>query len=109
MPKLNFTDENFAREVEGEMQKPVLVDFWAEWCGPCRVQGPIVDELAEQMGTRAKIGAMEVDAHPRFPQKYDVMSIPTIAIFKKGKVVWQASGVQSKEILVSQIEKAASA
>lgn len=107
MSKITFTDQNFGQEVEQEKDKPVLVDFWAEWCGPCRVQGPIVDEVAGEIGDKAKVGDLEVDQSPRAASKYGVMSIPTIIIFKSGKVVWQGVGVQEKQTLIQQLQKAA--
>jgi thioredoxin 1 len=105
MSDLTITDANF----DGEVLKstiPVLVDFWAVWCGPCQMQGPIVEEVAEAMKGIAKIGKLNVDENPGSAQKYQVMSIPTIMIFKDGKVVKQFIGVQSKDTLVSELQKA---
>ncbi|TAL20288.1 thioredoxin [Patescibacteria group bacterium] len=85
---------------------PVLVDFWAPWCGPCRVQGPVVEELAREMnGKKVKIGKMNVDENPETAQRYGVMSIPTLMIFKKGEVVQQLVGVQTKEKLSAALAK----
>ncbi|MFA6511935.1 MAG: thioredoxin [Patescibacteria group bacterium] len=105
MAEVILTDANFEEEVLKNAQ-PVLVDFWAEWCGPCRIQGPIVEELAEEFAGKAKVAKIEVDAHPQHPQQYGVMSIPTIALFKDGKIVWQAVGVQEKSTMAEQITKA---
>lgn len=103
MAEVEFTDANFSSEVLEEKNKPVLVDFWAEWCTPCKMQGPIVDEVAKEMGDKAKVGKLEVDLNPETAQKYQVMSIPTIAIFKGGEKVWSAVGVQQKETLLAEL------
>jgi thioredoxin 1 len=84
---------------------PVLVDFWAVWCGPCQMQGPIVEDVAVSMAGKAKIGKMNVDENPQVPQKFGIMSIPTLMIFKGGTVVKQFVGVQSKETLLSELNK----
>lgn len=107
MTEIKFTDSNFSSEVLEEKNMPVLVDFWAEWCGPCRVQNPIVEKVAEEIGTAAKVGALEVDENPKTAQQYAVMSIPTLAIFKNGEIVWQAMGVTPKEKLLEELKKAA--
>jgi len=94
-----FTDQNFESEVE-KSDIPVLVDFWAPWCGPCRIQGPIVEELAREMaGSQVKIGKLNVDENQNVAQKYGIMSIPTLMVFKGGKVAQQMVGVQQKETL----------
>ncbi len=95
---MEFTDQNFEQEVI-KSDKPVLVDFWAPWCGPCQMMGPIIDELATEMGDKAKIGKINVDENPEIAQKFGVMSIPTIKIFKGGKISKEFVGVQSKDIL----------
>lgn len=101
---MEFTDANFKTEVIAA-DEPVLVDFWAPWCGPCRVQGPIVEALAGEM-KGVKIGKLNVDENPETAQNYNVMSIPTIMIFKKGQVVNQLVGVQQKDKLVAALEAA---
>ncbi len=106
MAELTFSDANFATEVEHETAKPVLVDFWAAWCGPCRIQGPIIEELAKEIGDKAKVGKLEVDENPMTAQKFGIMSIPTVILFKNGQRVWQGVGVQSKEALLEEINKA---
>jgi len=104
MADVTITDSNFESEVL-KSDKPVLVDFWAVWCGPCVVQGPIVEEVAEAVGDKAKIGKFNVDENPNVAQQYSIMSIPTIMIFKSGTVVKQLIGVQSKETLLSELNK----
>ena len=100
-----FTDQNFDQEVT-KSEKPVLVDFWAPWCGPCQMMGPIVEELAKDMGDKAKVGKLNVDENPITAQNFAVMSIPTVMIFKGGKMVKQMVGVQSKDALKEELEKA---
>jgi thioredoxin 1 len=102
--ELNFTDQNFDAEVL-KSDKPVLVDFWAPWCGPCQVMGPIIEELAKEMGDKIKIGKMNVDESPETAQKYSIMSIPTLKIFKGGKIVKEFVGLQAKETLKEELEK----
>lgn len=99
-----FTDQNFEQEVL-KSEKPVLVDFWAAWCGPCQMMGPIIDELAEEVREKYKVGKLNVDENRETASKYGVMSIPTLIIFKDGKVVKQLVGVQSKENLKGELEK----
>lgn len=100
---LTFTDQNFQKEVI-ESDKPVLVDFWASWCGPCQMMGPIIDEMAKEMGDKAKIGKVNVEENPGVSDKYEIMSLPAFKIFKKGKVVKEFTGAQNKEILKKEIE-----
>jgi len=104
MADIKITDQNFETEVL-KSDKPVLVDFWAEWCGPCRMQGPIVEEVAETMEGKARVGKLNVDENPQTAQKFQVMSIPTLMIFKGGKVIKQFIGVQSKDTLVGELQK----
>lgn len=99
-----FTDQNFDQEVI-RSDKVTLVDFWAPWCGPCQMMGPIVEELAKEMEGKAKIGKLNVDENSEVAQKLSIMSIPTIMIFKDGKMVKQFVGVQAKETLKEELEK----
>lgn len=101
---MQFTDENFEAEVL-KSDKPVLVDFWATWCGPCQMMGPIIEELAEEVKDKFKVGKLDVDENRSTAGEYAVMSIPTLIIFKDGKPVKQFVGVQSKEVLKSELEK----
>lgn len=95
---MKFTDENFKSEVL-ESTAPVLVDFYADWCGPCKMMAPIIDELAEEFKDKVKVGKMDVDASPQIPTQYAVMSIPTLILFKNGEVVEKFVGTVSKEKL----------
>jgi len=98
---MEFTDATFEVEVL-KSDVPVLVDFWAPWCGPCRILGPIVEELATEV-TTIKIGKMNVDENQAVATEYGIMSIPSIKIFKGGQVVKEFVGVQSKETLAEAI------
>jgi thioredoxin 1 len=104
MADVTITDANFDTEVTTS-DKPVLVDFWAVWCGPCQMQGPIVEEVAKLMEGKVKVGKLNVDENPQVSQKFGIMSIPTIMVFKGGTVVKQFIGVQSKETLLSELNK----
>lgn len=104
MADVVFTDQNFDTEVL-QADMPVLVDFWAPWCGPCRMQGPIIEDVAREMEGKAKVGKLNVDENPMKSQQYGIMSIPTLMIFHKGQAVRQFVGVQNKETLVSELKK----
>jgi thioredoxin 1 len=104
MSVYNFTESNFKAEVL-ESKIPVLVDFWANWCGPCRMVAPIVDELAKEYSGKIKIGKVDVDANSSIASQYGIMSIPTLIFFKDGKVMVQLTGVQSKDSLKRKIEE----
>lgn len=99
MSVLKITSENYEKEVL-ESDKPVLIDFYADWCGPCRMMGPIIDEIAEEKGETIKVGKVNVDENQDLAMKYGVMSIPTIVIIKNGEVEKTFVGVRDKnEIL----------
>lgn len=104
MAEFAFTDSNFEHDVL-KAEGPVLVDFWAPWCGPCRMMGPIVEELAGENEGKIKIGKMNVDENGETPNKYSVMSIPTFIIFKGGEAVDKVSGGMPKEKLQEFIDK----
>jgi thioredoxin 1 len=105
MAELTFTDENFDQEVL-KSSTPVLVDFWAPWCGPCKMQSPIIEEVAKAYeGKKVKIGKLNVDSAPKSANRFQIMSIPTIMIFKDGKPVDQMLGVQDKNTLSQKIDK----
>jgi len=100
-----FTDENFQSEVLGS-KEPVLVDFWAAWCGPCRNLAPLVDQLAAEYKGKLKVGKLDVDAHQNVPQKYNVLSIPTVLLFKNGQVADQVVGSVPKATLDAMVKRA---
>jgi thioredoxin 1 len=102
---MEFTDKNFEQEVL-KSDKPTLVDFWAPWCGPCQVMGPILDDLSAEIGAVAKVGKLNVDENPDSASQYGIMSIPAIKIFKGGQVVKEFVGIQAKEVLRDALEKA---
>ena len=105
MSEIILNDSNFEQEVL-KSSVPVLVDIWAPWCGPCQVQGPIVAELAKDFaGQKVKIGKMNADENPLTTSKFNVMSIPTLLIFKDGKVVEEMIGVTPKEELIQKLRK----
>ncbi|MFA5411241.1 MAG: thioredoxin [Candidatus Omnitrophota bacterium] len=104
MSMLHLTDANFKKEVL-ESNLPVLVDFWATWCGPCRVIAPIIEELAGEYRQKIKIGKLDVDESPKTASLYGIMSIPTIMFFKNGKVLEQFVGALTKPELKRKIEE----
>jgi thioredoxin 1 len=103
--EVQFSDANFEEEVI-KSDVPVLVDFFAPWCGPCQMMMPVVEDLAKEMEGKAKVGKINVDENPESASTYGVMSIPTIKIFKGGEVVKEMTGVQTIEDLKSALEEA---
>lgn len=99
---INLTNENFEKEVMSS-KKPILVDFWASWCGPCQMIAPIVEEISNELSDRIEVGKLNVDEQPEIAIKYDVMSIPTLILFKDGKVVNTIIGYHSKEEILDFI------
>ena len=102
--EVTLTDNNFHDEVINS-QTPVLVDFWAEWCGPCRMVGPVVEEIAQEFEGKIKVGKVNVDENQATAAQYGIRSIPTLLFFKGGQLVNQIVGVQPKTKLVELINK----
>ncbi len=102
MEVLHLTEGNFEKEVL-QSEVPVLVDFWATWCGPCKMMAPVVDEIAKEVGEKVKVGKVDIDQNTSLATKYGVMSIPTFIVFKQGKAVRSSVGVQSKEDIMAML------
>ena len=100
-----FTTENFSTEVLAS-DKVVLVDFYADWCGPCRMVAPVVEQIAEEYADRAGVGKLNVDENEEIAVRYGVMSIPTLIAFKNGEVAGKLVGVQPKEVIERLIQEA---
>ncbi len=103
---IQVTDANFQEEVLS-CDLPVLIDFWAPWCGPCRAMGPVIDELASEYTGQVKICKMNVDENSATPSKYGIRAIPTLILFKKGEVVDQTTGAVSKSSIKEMLSKKA--
>lgn len=103
MEVLTITNENYEKEVL-KSDKPVLIDFYADWCGPCRMMSPVIDEIAKEMGEKVKVGKINVDNNQELAMEYGVMSIPTIVILKNGKVEKTFVGVTDKEEIKAKLQ-----
>ncbi len=101
---LELTDSNF-KELVLDSDKPVLVDFWAEWCGPCRMIAPIVEEIANEYQGRAIVGKLDVDSNPSVAGQFGIRNIPTILFFKNGEVVDKQVGAAPKSAIVERLQK----
>lgn len=100
---LSFTDENFQKEVK-DSPVPVLVDFWAVWCAPCLMVAPFVEEIAKEYGDRIKVGKLDVDSNQKTAAEFGIRSIPSLMIFKDGKVAEQIIGAVPKKEIVKKVE-----
>lgn len=103
MSVLNLTKENFGSEVI-HSEKPVLIDFWASWCGPCRMLSPVVEEIAQETES-LKVGKVNVDEQPELAGRFDVMSIPMLVYMKDGKIVGQSVGFKPKAAILSMLQQ----
>ena len=106
---LVITDQTFEREVLSARGKPVLVDCWAPWCGPCRMVGPIIDQLAVESEGRYRIAKLNVDENPQTASRFQIASIPTMLIFKDGKLIDRVIGAQPKQTIAERLRLASSA
>lgn len=104
MAEVTLNDQNFAAEVE-KSDMPVVVDFWAPWCGPCKIVGPTIEGLAKDYAGKVKVGKLDVDENPETASKYGVMSIPTVFVFKNGQPVKTLVGAQGKESYQKAIDE----
>jgi len=102
MAVFTLTENNFEQEVM-KSGKTVLIDFWAPWCGPCRMVSPVVDEISDEASDKVKVGKVNVDEQPELAAKFGVMSIPTLVVMKDGKVASTSVGAKSKEAILSML------
>lgn len=102
MSVVTLTENNFDQEVI-KSDKPVLIDFWASWCGPCRMVSPIVDEIADEEADKVKVGKVNVDEQPELASRFGVMSIPTLVVMKNGEVASTSVGARGKEAILAML------
>ncbi len=102
MSVVKITMDNFSEEVE-KSEKTVLLDFWAEWCGPCRMMSPIIDQIAEEVGEKAKVGKVNVEEESYLASQFKITNIPTLLIIKNGRIINKYVGVQDKETLINEL------
>lgn len=102
--ELTLTDSNFEQEVNSS-QLPILVDFWAPWCGPCKMVSPAISEIAEEMKNKLRMAKVNVDENPQSSSKYQVFSIPSLKIFKEGKIIGEIVGAAPKQMIVDKINR----
>ena len=103
MSVVNLNEKNFEEEVL-KSEKPVLIDFWASWCGPCRMMSSVIDSIAEEMKDTVKVCKINIDEEQNLAVKYDVMSIPTFVVIKNGKEIGRSVGVQDKSEIINMIK-----
>lgn len=101
--ELTLTDDNFDQEVLAS-SKPFLVDFWAEWCGPCKMVSPAVSQIAEEMQEHLKVGKLNVDENPKATMKYQIFSIPSLKVFKEGKIIGEIVGAMPKAVIEQKLK-----
>ena len=103
MAVLTITKDNFEQEVL-QSDKPVLLDFWASWCGPCRMLAPVIEQIAEETAGRVKVGKVNVDEEPELASAFQIASIPTLVVIRDGKAVQTAVGVQPKDSILAMLQ-----
>lgn len=100
---MNLTKENWGKEVL-ESEKPVLIDFWASWCNPCKMLSPVIDEVAEEANEEYKVGKVNVDEQPELARQFKVMSIPTLVVMKNGNIIEKSVGLMGKKDIINMVK-----